>query len=450
MTESCRQQANNLVRAALEAVDPVAAVKKALTLDKGTLIVGDRCYALDQIDQIVVVGGGKAALPMARATEEILGPHLTRGQVITKEGHLKGERPKMIRVVEAGHPVPDRSSIEHTAKMVELISTLTPRDLVICLISGGGSSLITLPASGIELSHLEHLNQCLLAAGAPIGAINSVRKHLSLIKGGQLAALSAPAKVVSLILSDVVRSPLDVIASGPTAPDSTTFESALSVLRSYQLLDHLPRPIVDHLEAGRSGQRTETLSPEDTRFAAVQNLIIGSNEVAAEAAFSEAKRMGFNSAILSTSIEGEACEVGRVFAALLEEEVTRGRPLSRPVCLIAGGETTVTLTSPDGKKPHVGRGGRNQELALSAALSLSGLDDLLLVALATDGNDGPTDAGGAVVDGATVARGAAKGLNARHHLDYHNAYPFFEELGDLLLLGPTGTNVNDLIFLMAW
>ena len=440
-----RQIAMELVRAALAAVDPDAAVKRALTLEGHTLRVagGEEGLDLDAIDRVVVVGAGKASLPMVRATEAVLGDRLTGGLAITKTDHLQAPLPRRVVMAEASHPLPDEHGVASTARLIEQLSDLTERDLVICLISGGGSALMTLPVPGVELSQLFDLNGLLLAAGAPIEAINAVRKHVSQVKGGQLAAMASPARVLSLILSDVVGNPLDVIASGPTAPDSTSFADALEVLRRHGLLNRAPRPVVDHLQRGAAGEIPDTPGAKQKLWSRVHNCIIGSNEQAAEAAAARAEELGLRSAVLSTFVQGEAREVARVHAAVLKEQALRGGPLQRPACLIAGGETTVTIRG-DGK------GGRNQELALAAALDLAGLEDVLLVALATDGGDGPTDAGGALADGTTVARGEALGLSARDHLERNDAYPFFAALGDLLLLGPTGTNVNDLTMLLAF
>jgi hydroxypyruvate reductase len=445
MTEEQREQALELVRAALLAVDPAAAVRRQLGLRGERLLVGGRQVAdLSRVERVLVLGGGKAAVPMAAACEALLGERVSDGLVITKHGHRAGELPGRIRVLEAGHPLPDAAGVQATGRMLALLSGLTDRDLVLCLISGGGSALMTLPAPGVTLEHLERVNHLLLGAGAPIEAVNAVRKHLSQLKGGRLAALASPARVVSLILSDVVGNPLDVIASGPTAPDGSTFAEALSVLERFGLSDRVPGPVLTHLRAGAAGQQHETLKPGDARLERVHNHIVGSNEQAAEAAAARARELGFSALVLSTHVQGEAREVARVYAAILRDLALCGRPLPRPACVVAGGETTVTLRRRDG------RGGRNQELALAAALDLQGLQDVALVALATDGTDGPTDAGGALADGTTAARARALGLDLREHLDRNDAYPLLRALGDLLLLGPTGTNVNDLTLLLAF
>jgi len=448
VTGAQRTIALDLVQAALAAVDPFAAVCRSLRRDGSRLHAGEGDpIDLSGVDRIIVVGGGKAAVPMARAVESILDPErIEAGLVVAKEGQLADAAlPEVIEVVTGAHPVPDERSLEGAARLVTLLSGLTPRDLVIVLISGGGSSLLTLPVAGVALEDLRATGQALLSTGVPITGVNTVRKHLSRIKGGQLAALAAPARLVSLILSDVVGSPLDAIASGPTVADPTTYADAVAVLERHGLEgERVPPAVSRWLREGALGRHAETPKPGDPLLSTVRNVLVGSNEQAAEATWRRARELGFNSQILSTWVEGEAREVGRVCAALLREVARRGRPLPRPACLILGGETTVTLC--DGP----GRGGRNQELALSAALALEGLEEVLLVALATDGNDGPTDAGGAMVDGTTAARARALGHDPWDHLGRNDAYPLLEALGDLLLLGPTGTNVNDLTLLLAF
>jgi len=319
---------------------------------------------------------------------------------------------------------------------------------VLCLISGGGSALMTAPVAGVSLADLQALTQTLLACGATINEINTIRKHISQLKGGQLARLAAPATVVSLILSDVVGDPLDVIASGPTVPDPSTFADAWSVLTHYGVENDIPAAIKAHLLAGRAGQLADTPKPGDAIFDRVQNVIFGSNRLAAMAAAETAARLGFEPLLLTTYIEGEARQVGQVAAGLAKGLVRgetmhpAGQFIARPACLIFGGETTVTLQG-DGK------GGRNQEMALAAALALAGWPHILVACLATDGTDGPTDAAGAFADGATVARAAELGLDAASYLVRNDAYHFFAPLDDLIMTGPTRTNVNDLTLILV-
>ena len=295
----------------------------------------------------------------------------------------------------------------------------------------------------MSLDDIQTLTDALLREGATINEINTIRKHLDRLKGGHLARLAAPATVISLILSDVVGNPLDVIASGPTVPDTSTFADALDLLARYGLMERVPAAVVAHLRRGAAGNLPDTPKAGDAVFEQVQNVVVASNDIAAAAAEAKAREMGFNAMVLSTYVEGEAREVAQVFTALAKEELATGRPLPRPACLIAGGETTVTVRGR-------GKGGRNQEMALMAALRLDGLEDVAVVCLATDGTDGPTDASGALATGDTLARARAKGLDAWAHLENNDAYPFFAALGDLLLTGPTHTNVNDLTLILVW
>lgn len=431
--------------AALAAVEPGAAVRRAVRREGDALFAGGRRYDLDAFDRAWIVGGGKAGAPMAAALCGLLGSRIAGGAVNVKYGHLlpPGQTCGPVAVVEAGHPTPDEAGQNGAARIVRTLSGLTPRDLVLVVISGGGSALMPLPAEGVSLADKQAITGALLRCGATIGEINAVRKHLSALKGGQLARLARPAAVVSLILSDVVGNPLDVIASGPTVPDTTTFADAWRVLEKYGLPDDAPPPVVARLRAGQSGEIPDTPKPGDPAFERVQTVVVGSNEIAAQSAVARACELGFNSLLLSTFIEGEAREVARVFAGIGKGMARHGRPLSPPACLVAGGETTVTIRGE-------GKGGRNQELALAAALAIEGWDDLCLVSLATDGTDGPTDAAGAVAWGDTVARARALGLDAEASLANNDSYHFWAALGDLVVTGPTNTNVNDLILVFAF
>jgi len=436
-----RKRALAILSAALEAVDPVKAIKRQVSLSGETLRIGQRAYDLGRYRHIYVIGGGKASGSMAQAIEDILGQRVTDGLVNVKYGY--GAETAIIRLNEAGHPIPDAAGMTGTKQMVDLARQATAEDLVLCLISGGGSALMTLPAEGITLADVKSLTNALLRCGATINEINAVRKHLSQTKGGNLARLACPAEIVTLILSDVVGSPLDVIASGPTVADTTTFADAYGVIEKYSLLEELPWPIVKRLRRGKEGIIPETPKEGDESFTRTHNLIIASNEVAAEAAIAKAEELGFHTLLLSTFVEGEAREVARVFAAVAKEILHSGRPLPRPACLVAGGETTVTVRGS-------GLGGRNQEMALSAALEIAGLEDVMIIPLASDGTDGPTDAAGAIADGSTLRRASLllqeAGLSATHYLADNDSYHFFQQLGDLLITGPTNTNVNDLTF----
>ncbi|MBN1811101.1 MAG: glycerate kinase [Anaerolineae bacterium] len=417
-----------LQQAALAAVEPAAAVRRHVRREGDVLLVADCCYDLGDCERVFVVGGGKAAVPMADATVSILGERLTEGVVVTKYEHVVGWSAPRFRVVEAGHPVPDENSVRGAQAVADLADRATERDLVICLISGGGSALLTLPVPGFTLADLQALTDALLRCGATINEVNTVRKHCSGIKGGNLARLVAPAQLMTLILSDVVGDPLDVIASGPTVPDSTTLLDAWAVLRRYEISEP---PFLQ-----------ETPKSDDPVFDKVQNVVVGSNRLAALAAVEHAREQGFDALLLSTYVEGEAREAGRVAAALAKGMRAHGDPLSPPACLVWGGETTVTIRGE-------GKGGRNQELALAAALALDGWRDVLIMALATDGTDGPTGAAGAIITGETMACARVHGLDAWAALEANDSYRFFDELGDLIHTGPTGTNVNDLLFVLV-
>lgn len=430
-----------ILSAALAAVDPVAAVKRHMSLVGDELRIGERIYDLGQYRDIYVIGGGKAGGSMAKATEEILDDRLTAGVINTKYGYLA--KTEIVRVNEAGHPIPDAAAVQGAKEMAGLAARASDGDLVICLISGGGSALMTLPVEGITLADIEVLTASLLRCGATINEINAIRKHLSQIKGGNLSRLAYPAEVVSLILSDVVGNPLDVIASGPTVPDSSSYAQAYDVIERYGILHEVPSSVVEHLRTGKEGIVPETPKDDDAAFAKTYNLIIASNEVAAQAAMAKAQEISFNTVLLSTFVEGEAREVAHVFSAIAKEIAHSGHPVSRPACVVTGGETTVTIRGE-------GKGGRNQELALAAAIQIDGLDEATIIALATDGTDGPTDAAGAIADGSTLIRARDKDLSASDYLANNDSYHFFEALGDLIITGPTNTNVNDLTFVFVF
>jgi glycerate 2-kinase len=431
-----------IIRAALEAADPAEAIQRMLVLRANTLHVGTQSYDLRTCEHICVVGAGKASGTMAAALEDILGERITAGWINVKDGYTAPAQ--CITIHEAGHPLPDARSVAGSAQIASLVQQAGERDLVIALISGGGSALMTLPVAGISLSDIEQLTQALLRCGATINEMNTIRKHIEQLKGGQLARLAHPAQVVALVLSDVIGSPLDVIASGPTSPDPTTFADAYAVLEKYELVQNVPSSIIQHLRQGMANRVPETPKAQATEiWQRTQNIVIASNEHAAAAAVQQARRLGFNTLLLSTFVEGEAREVGKVLAAVAKEVAHSGAPLRRPACLVAGGETTVTV------RGH-GLGGRNQELALAAALSIAGLEDVAILSLGTDGTDGPTDAAGAIATGHTTARATEKGLQPLTYLADNDAYHFFQPLGDLVFTGPTNTNVNDLMFIFAF
>jgi glycerate 2-kinase len=442
LPDTAREHILTIIRAALQAADPARAIKRVLQVQGNTLHVGAQSYNLAEFEHLYVVGAGKASAAMAAALEDVLGERITAGWVNVRDGYTAPTQ--RITIHEAGHPLPDARSVAGSAQVAALAQHAGQKDLVIGLISGGGSALMTLPVEGISLSDVEQLTQALLRCGATINEMNTIRKHIEQLKGGQLARLAYPAQVITLIVSDVIGSPLDVIASGPTCPDPTTFADAYAVLQKHALLPNVPDSIVQFLRQGMANQAPETPKTQaEEVWRRTQNVVIASNEQAAQAAIEQALRMGFNTLLLSTFVEGEAREVARVLAALAKEVAHSGQPVPRPACLVAGGETTVSV------RGH-GLGGRNQELALAAALSIAGLENVAILSLGTDGSDGPTDAAGAIATGRTTARAAEQGLNPLQYLTDNDAYHFFQSLGDLVITGPANTNVNDLMFVLAF
>jgi glycerate 2-kinase len=435
------ERVSRIMHAALLAVDPAAAVERFVERSDDLLKIAGRNYFLKDYRNIYLVGAGKAGSPMAQGIIRQLGGRISRSLIIVKEGY-KTAIPG-IEIVEAGHPTPDERGQQATQQVISLVESAGEEDLVICLISGGGSALMTSPASGLTLDDLQQLTSLLLACGADIREINTLRKHLEQVKGGNLARLAAPAHLAVLILSDVVGDPLDVICSGPTVPDPTTYADAIQVLERYAILDQAPPAIIAHLRSGAQGKLPETPKPGDPLFTKMQNQVVGNNLQAAEASLAQALKEGFNSMLLTTYLQGEARQVGRFLGAIARQVAANGKPLPRPACLIAGGETTVTLRGN-------GTGGRNQEVALGAVQEIAGIQDVLLATLATDGGDGNSDAAGAVVSGESLQRALSMGLNPQEALAQNDSYHFFEPLGDLIMTGPTQTNVNDLAFLFAF
>ncbi len=433
--QSLRNDATAIFHAGLRAADPVEAVRRHLAREGDLLRVPDGEYSLSALGNIHLVGMGKASAAMAEPVLDLLGDRITGGVINVKHGHA---RPLPgIRVNEAGHPVPDEAGLAGTDQILRLVKGAGAEDLVICLVSGGGSALSPAPAPGLTLADKQETTRRLLECGATIHEINAVRKHLSRVKGGRLARVAYPARILSLLLSDVVGDDLDTIASGPTVPDRSTFRDCLEVLDRRGIRGSIPAPVLRLLEEGDAGGAPETPKPGDPAFERTRNLVVGSNALAVEAARARALELGYHPLILSTFVEGESREVARVHAAIAKEILSSGNPVPRPACVISGGETTVRIRGE-------GKGGRNQEFALAAALEIQGLEDVLILSGGTDGTDGPTDAAGAMADGTTVARGRKAGEEAGAHLARNDAYPFFQALGDLLMTGPTFTNVMDL------
>ncbi len=433
------EEINQILNASLAAVEPSQAVRRFFHLQGNSLLVGEKKYELSANRRIRVVGAGKASVAMLQALVNILDNRIEGGVVIAKNVPVGMERIGCVKVLEGSHPVTSKKSVLATQKMVASLDGLTTEDIVICLISGGGSALMTDPRPGISLQDLQTLNRLLLACGADIEDFNTLRKHLDRVKGGGLRRLTAPAEVISLLISDVVGSRLEVIASGPTAPDPSTFLDAQHVVEKYSLLEKLPNSIREILQHGVAGEIEETLKPGDPIFKRTYHLVVGDNRQAALAGLEKARELGFNTLLLTTSLQGEARQAGKFLANIMQQIHLTGEPIKAPACIIAGGETTVTLK---GK----GYGGRNQEMALGAVTDLAGQQDVILATLATDGEDGPTDAAGAVVTGDTFDRAHLVGMTPDEFLDNNDAYSFFKNLDDLLRPGSTGTNVNDLAF----
>ncbi|MBS7609560.1 glycerate kinase [Candidatus Bathyarchaeota archaeon] len=437
-----RRIALEVLKAGVEAVDPRLAVNSFVKRHGNVLKIGSLTLDLKAFDRILVVGGGKASGAMAEALEGILSDHISSGLVNVLRGTASDFRTQRIAFNEAGHPIPDKDGLEGSRKILELMRGLDDRTLVFCLISGGGSALMPLPATGISLEDKQSLTQILVnRTPATIKEVNAVRKHISAIKGGQLARAAYPATVVSLILSDIVGDPLDSIASGPTVPDTSTFRDAKEVLDRYGVWTSTPDSIKRRIEAGLRGEIPETPKPGDRIFQRVHNIIIGNNRLAAEAACRKAEGLGCRTLLLSSLIQGEARHVGTVYAGIMAEVLISGKPVERPAVIVAGGETTVTVTGS-------GKGGRNQELVLGASLALQGLKGVAIASIGTDGLDGPTDAAGAIADGYTIERARGMGLDPMEFLRNNDSYSFFLALKDLIFTGPTKTNVNDLAVLV--
>ncbi len=430
-----KSDARAIFEAGLKAVDPEVAIHKHLKRSGNKLHLNDKEYDLSGFENIYVIGMGKAAAAMAKAVEEIIGDQLTTGIVNVKYGHIAPL--EKIKINEAAHPVPDDSGISGSQEIIELLKKTGEKDLVLCLISGGGSALLPCPAEGLTLEDKQVVTQSLLECGADIHEINSIRKHISAVKGGRLAALVYPSTLISLILSDVIGDNLDVIASGPTVLDTHTFHDCRNIINKYKLNKKVPGRVIEYIERGCNGEIEDTPKADSPVFEHTQNAIVGSNILALEAAKQKAQDLGYNSLILSTFIHGETEDVAKVHTAIAKEINSSGNPVNKPACIISGGETTVTI---EGK----GQGGRNQEFALAAAIDIEGLGNVVVLSGGTDGNDGPTDAAGAIADGTTIKRAKELDLNAFEYLRENNSYNFFQPLGDLLITGPTNTNVMDL------
>jgi len=440
LNQKARALALRSLESALNAVDPKQIIKSKLLLKNLTLHVNGYSIDLKKFKNIYVIGGGKASGSMAEALEQVLGNSITKGLVnVPRSSKNKTD---IIKLHEASHPIPDEAGVEGTRRMLKIAEQAKEDDLIICLISGGGSSLMPLPRGKISIADKKEITNALLKCGATINEINTVRKHISDFKGGWLAKKAYPSSILNLILSDVVGDPLDFIASGPTVPDSTTFSDAIKVLKKYRLWSKAPASIRKVLSDGEKGLIPETPKANDEAFKRVYNVVVGNNRLASLTAQKYLKSEGLNTLLLTSTLEGEARHVGIMLASIVHEVSVSGNPVPKPAGIIAGGETTVTVT---GK----GLGGRNQEIALAAAQKLNDMNGVVVASLSTDGVDGPTDAAGAIADGKTLVRAAKMGLTPEEYLAENDSYHFFSKLGDLIFTGPTGTNVNDVSVIVA-
>ena len=422
---------------ALLAADPRTILKNKLRVRRNELEIETLSFKLSKFRRVLVIGGGKATAAMALETEKILDGRITGGSVNIPAYTKPWTKSKLIRFNPASHPIPSEDGVRGVNRMLQLVGRPSQEDLVICLISGGGSALMPLPTTGITLSDKQKITELLLKSGANIHEANTIRKHLSGIKGGRLAEKLYPATVLSLIISDVVGDELESIASGPTVPDDTTYADAYKILQEHGLWRTVPRSVRKRVQEGKEGKLPETPKRSSRIFKRVHNVLVGTNKESCKAAAKVLERKGYQSLILSTRLQGEAREVGKVLAGVCANIRENQLPVAPPAAVVAGGETTVTV---HGK----GRGGRNQELVLSAASSIRGDPGILVSSIGTDGVDGPTDAAGAVADGNTVERALRTHMDLDSYLRENNSYPFFERLNDLVITGPTGTNVNDI------
>jgi len=466
-----RQDAEAIFRAAVERVRPERLFSYSLSLDGSKLVVGDgqalREYDLDKYERIVLAAFGKASIPMAASLAELLGARVSQGLVIAKAP--EGGQPltldpktrtlfaeRSIHIIEAGHPVPDQRSMLAGREMLALASQVREWEkrgshtLVCVLISGGGSALLSSPAEGLTLENKAAVTRLLLACGATIHEINAVRKHLSAIKGGLLARALFPAETLALVLSDVMGDDLDAIASGPTVPDTSTWQDVKAIFDRYGLFDALPESVVHIIEAGCEGERPDTPKPGDPIFSACSTILVGTNFHAIIEAERKSKELGYHTLVIGTRLSGEAREIAKVFSGAVQDILLHKIPVSTPACIIAGGETTVTI------RGH-GKGGRNQEMALSFLEELAHypaalcgqLDRIAFLSAGTDGNDGPTDAAGAFADAAAIESARAHALNPAHYLAENDSYRFFDKAGALFKTGSTGTNVCDIQILIV-
>ena len=419
---------------ALSSVDPYRLVNDHILLSNTEVCIGQNKHF--NINNVILIAMGKASVAMTQAAVDVFGDRISKGVCVCKTMPEKNPNWKIIEIIQGAHPVPNEKSLYAARKVSNLLEDLTEKDLVLVLISGGASALVASPVDGVSLPDLQKMNQLLLNSGATINEMNAVRKHLETLKGGGLARIAYPAKVETLILSDVIGNDVSVIASGPTVPDPSTFRDVESIFEKFSFIDQIPTSIRNYVEKGLSGQAPETVKPEDKIFNSGTCQIIGSNKIAVEAVKAEAEKLGLQAVCLSDEMVGEARERGEWFVCESQKIAAQAQ---KSIMIISGGETTVTIHGG-------GKGGRNQELALSTARFMAEDDQSTLITMATDGEDGPTDAAGAIVTSETMIRANELGLDPDEFLENNDAYTFFEKVDGLLLTGPTGTNVNDLTF----
>jgi glycerate 2-kinase len=438
--DSLRKNTLEIFNAGLQAVEPDICMQKHIhLLTENLLKTGERIYDLNTFKNIYVIGFGKASGFMAFALERLLRERIKGGIVTVRYGYAASCN--IVRVHEAGHPIPDYAGIKSTDEILRLLQNVKEHDLVFCLISGGGSALFESPCEGITLEDIQKVNELFLKSGARIHEMNAIRKHISKVKGGQLARI-CKGKITSFILSDVENDSLDTIASGPTSPDHSTFSDCKRILSKYGLLQKIPVSIREHIQKGLDGTVEETPKITNPIFNRVHNVIIGNNRIALYASYKKAKELGYHTAILSSCIKGEAREVAKVFGAIAKEIHTSENPMKRPACIIAGGETTVTVKGN-------GVGGRSQEFVLSAAEEIDGLGNTVILSAGTDGIDGSTDAAGAIADSSTIIRARQEQIDPEIYLADNNSYFFFKQLNDHIITGPTKTNVMDILVLIT-
>jgi glycerate-2-kinase len=437
MDNVLRNNAKEIFLAGVEIVKPDILIPHFVSLENDVLKIENHRFQLAEIRNIYLTGAGKASALMAKAIENILGSRISSGHIVTKYGHAVPL--KYAFVTEAGHPVPDENGVKGTENILSIVNKASKDDLVICVISGGGSALLTDIPDGCTLNDLKILTDLLLKSGANINEMNCIRKHLSKVKGGMLSSAAYPARVVSLILSDVIGDPLDVIASGPTAPDPTTFKDAMDIIEKYGIKDKIPAGITKILNEGLNKIRKETLKESDEAFRLTTNLIIGNNRLALKKAREKAEALGYTTKIITDSLHSDVEDVADyIFSKLIKY---RNENPEKKSCLLFGGEPTIKITGD-------GLGGRNQHLALLMAQKINGINGVVFLSGGTDGTDGPTDAAGAIAEPETLKRSEVLGLDINKYISNCDSYNFFRQEGGLIKTGPTQTNVMDLIVVL--